>query len=43
MRSRVADLVLGGDEGRHQEFCGVLREALPPETASTRDVIRAPS
>jgi hypothetical protein len=34
MRRRAIDLVFGGDERRFGEFCEVLRESLPPETAA---------
>jgi hypothetical protein len=34
MRANVVGLAFGGDEARLEEFCRVLREALPPETAA---------
>jgi hypothetical protein len=34
MRSRVVDLVFGGDATKFDEFCAVLREALPQATAA---------
>lgn len=34
MRARVIDLAFGGDERRFEEFCGVLRAALPEKTAA---------
>jgi hypothetical protein len=34
MRSRVIDLVFGGDASKYEEFCALLREALPPSTAA---------
>src|SRR5919108_5527634 len=33
-RDRVVRLAFGGDRGRFEEFCAVLREALPPDTAA---------
>jgi hypothetical protein len=34
MRRRVVALVFGGDESRFDEFCNVLRDSLPSETAA---------
>lgn len=34
MRSRVIELVFGGDASKFEAFCAVLREALPPSTAA---------
>jgi hypothetical protein len=34
MRSRVVDLVFGGDRAKFDAFCTVLREALPDATAA---------
>ena len=34
MRSRVIDLVFGGDATKLDDFCAVLREALPQATAA---------
>jgi hypothetical protein len=34
MRGRVVQLVFGGDRRRFDEFCDVLKEALPPNTAA---------
>lgn len=34
MRTRVTELVFGGDESRYEQFCEVLREALPAGTAA---------
>jgi hypothetical protein len=34
MRSRLIDLVFGGDAAKLDEFCAVLREALPHATAA---------
>jgi hypothetical protein len=34
MRRRVVELVFAGEESRFLEFCRVLRESLPPETAA---------
>jgi len=34
MRDNVVRLAFGGDPGRLEEFCQVLRQALPPETAA---------
>jgi hypothetical protein len=34
MRRRVVELVFTGDESRFREFCDVLRDALPPDTAA---------
>jgi len=33
-RARVIDLAFGGDAARLEEFCSVLREALPPGTSA---------
>jgi hypothetical protein len=33
MRERVIGLAFGGDARRFEEFCRVVREAIPPETA----------
>jgi len=33
MRERVIQLAFGGDESRFQEFCEVVRQAIPEETA----------
>ena len=32
MRERVIQLAFGGDEARYQEFCEVVRQAIPAET-----------
>ena len=32
MRERVIKLAFGGDEARYQEFCEVVRQAIPAET-----------
>ncbi len=32
-RENVVRLVFGGDRGRFEEFCQVIKEAIPPETA----------
>ena len=32
MRERVIKLAFGGDESKFEEFCDVVREAIPPET-----------
>ena len=34
MRARVIDLVFGGDASKFEEFCAILRDALPPSTAA---------
>ena len=34
MRDNIVRLAFGGDPGRLEEFCQVLRQALPPETAA---------
>jgi hypothetical protein len=34
MRERLVRVAFGGDEGRLAEFCEVLRQAVPPETAA---------
>jgi hypothetical protein len=34
MRARVIDLVFGGDTSKFEEFCAILRDALPPSTAA---------
>ena len=33
-RARVIELVFGGDASKFEEFCAVLRDALPPSTAA---------
>ena len=33
MRERVVKLAFGGDRGRFEEFCEIVRGAIPPETA----------
>ena len=33
MRGRVIELAFGGDESKFEEFCDVVREAIPPDTA----------
>ena len=32
MRERVIKLAFGGDESKFEEFCRIVREAVPPET-----------
>jgi hypothetical protein len=32
MRGRVTELAFGGDEGRYEEFCDLLRRVLPKDT-----------
>ena len=34
MRDNVVRLAFGGDDGRYEHFCAVLREAMPPGTAA---------
>ena len=33
MRERVISLAFGGDESKFEEFCEVVRQAIPPDTA----------
>ncbi len=33
MRERVVKLAFGGDESRFREFCDIVRESIPPDTA----------
>ncbi len=33
MRERVIKLAFGGDESKFEEFCRIVREAVPPDTA----------